>query len=320
MLAWRSGLRPSYRTDLCRALRGRRTTTGSDWRYSSSTFFSWGWHPYAGVPVAGDDDGGQLESAIARHRYAFGSNHLQLGVRPPAHLLTPATLPAKVAQLFERAFLPTPVGVAGHMRPSGREWVETLGEILLRRCTSNPLHSYPESAGDCPWCRIYRGGGPQFFAVLVVDNTATDVQVDELWKKITARKAGGLQVKDFSTYERPVVCPSPLPTGVTKVWTRYPMGWGLMAFALGLLFAAPSLVLIALIIGISGVVMVMGGKVNPAYRTEVQQREAAAETAKNSLQASEQLARNLVVEYHRLFFQPIWQTAERLSPAPEPGS
>ena len=260
-----------------------------------------GRHPYAGVPVAGDDDDGQLESAIARYRYAFGSNHLQLGIRPPAHLLTPAALPGKIVQLFEQAFLPAPSGRAGHSRPSGREWVDVLRAIPLRRCTSNPLHSYPESAADCPWCRIYREGGPQFFKVLVVGNTTTAVQVDELWKLIAARQADGLRLKDFSIYPQSTIRPVPLPTGVAEVRGAFYVGWALMALALCLLFSAPSVALIALIFGVLGVLMVMGGKVNPAYRKEAERRKNLAASAKRKLQDSQQAAREVVEEYNRLF-------------------
>jgi DNA-binding helix-hairpin-helix protein with protein kinase domain len=236
-----------------------------------------GRHPYAGVPISPAADDTQLEEAIARDHFAYGANHLAFGVRPPSNLLTPAALPASFGALFERAFGQAGSGTSpsGRGRPTGREWAGALGAVTLRRCTSNPLHVYPESAGECSWCQIYREGGPRYFAVLVATGGATRGQVEQLWREIVAKVPGNLPVRAVSAYPIPNIRPKPCPSGLK------PLREGFGQWMLTTLFGVSPL--------------------NPEYKRERERREAAVRRARAELDQALAAAQAVRTEYQRHF-------------------
>src|SRR5262249_8005475 len=81
-------------------------------------------------------------------------------VDPPPDSLLLEDLPPVMGSLFESAFRAN-----GNPRPTPQQWIEQLDQLLKMRrtCSTDKLHVYPGSAGECPWCRIEDRGGPSFF-------------------------------------------------------------------------------------------------------------------------------------------------------------
>lgn len=114
-----------------------------------------GRHPFIGAYANGDMP---MEKAIAEHRFAY-STRRSVGMKPPPGTVTLADFPPQVAAAFEAAFDPAA------NRPTAAQWVGLLEEVErgLRRCSSNPLHYYPGTATECPWCRMERIVGITLF-------------------------------------------------------------------------------------------------------------------------------------------------------------
>lgn len=142
-----------------------------------------GRHPFAGR-YAGKGDM-PLEQAIAEFRFAFGRHAGTAQMAPPPHALPLAGTSPGVAELFERAFGRD--GVRDGGRPSAAEWkaaLATLGKDLAT-CATSPGHKYPPTLAACPWCAIAQGGGPDFFAsVLVAVHHLSGFNAVEVWSAI----------------------------------------------------------------------------------------------------------------------------------------
>jgi DNA-binding helix-hairpin-helix protein with protein kinase domain len=120
-----------------------------------------GRHPFAGR-FRGEGDM-HIERAIAERRFAFSHRNDETQFDPPPASLNLADLPPSMGQMFERAFRTSPG--SGDQRPSPREWVLALEDLLKKRkeCKIDPTHVYFGEAEGCPWCRIETAGGPSFF-------------------------------------------------------------------------------------------------------------------------------------------------------------
>ena len=234
-----------------------------------------GRHPYAGVPVSTQAEDIPIDIAIKRDQFVFGANRSTLALRPPAHMLTPAALPSPIGQLFERAFGPSKSGVpgGGRNRPSGREWADVLGALPIRRCTSNPLHAFPESAGTCPWCRIQREGGPSYFNVVVPSSAGTTDQVERLWQLIVGKRPATLKIRALSEYSVPVLQPTPLPAGLHSIHESFQDRLLLVCF------------------GVS--------PVNPAYIQERSRRQALVGSTRTALDKAVATAATMPAEYQQ---------------------
>ncbi|MBO4555771.1 MAG: hypothetical protein J5706_03355 [Elusimicrobiales bacterium] len=78
------------------------------------------------------------------------------GIVPPPYAPDFNYLPPNVRYLFVRAFIQSfsdPM-----QRPTAEEWYNGLETMRknLAQCSANPLHKYPDSLAECPWCKIDR--------------------------------------------------------------------------------------------------------------------------------------------------------------------
>jgi DNA-binding helix-hairpin-helix protein with protein kinase domain len=119
-----------------------------------------GRHPYVGRY------GGQgdltVEQAIEQNRFAFGRNRKQFLMEPPPNCPLLGDTSPQIVELFERAFRPE--AATGLTRPRASDWTHALRsfEASLVQCRDDPGHYYARG-NSCPWCRIAKAGGPNFF-------------------------------------------------------------------------------------------------------------------------------------------------------------
>ncbi|TWT76959.1 Protein kinase domain protein [Posidoniimonas polymericola] len=120
-----------------------------------------GRHPFAGR-FRGEGDM-HIERAISEGRFAFSKYRNQTQMDPPPASLSLTDLPPQIAEMFEAALRCDPA--AGQQRPSARQWVTALENLLKNRreCDIDSSHIYYNGAPECPWCRIEANGGPAFF-------------------------------------------------------------------------------------------------------------------------------------------------------------
>jgi len=178
-----------------------------------------GRHPFAGSFRRRGEM--PIERAIREFRFAYGRQAQEREASPPPHCLTLGDLPYDVARLFEEAF--SPRATNGLIRPPAERWVETLAksEKSLGSCGEDPGHFFFLAGGECPWCRIADGGGPEFFAVADQGQQAPttappeviggDFQPDRAWAHIAR-----VSEPDTTPPEPPAaleegILPTPLP-------------------------------------------------------------------------------------------------------------
>ncbi len=149
-----------------------------------------GRHPFAGRLRGGEEL--TIERAIAERRFAFSPNKSETLVDPPPASLLLDDLPAPLAEMFEQAFRSRGEADA---RPSARQWVQRLEQLLGRRkvCSFDGSHVYFDQLQECPWCRIEDEGGPAFF---VLGGSSSMVSHDRL--EALDRKIDELTVPVFS--------------------------------------------------------------------------------------------------------------------------
>ncbi len=142
-----------------------------------------GRHPFCGRFLGRGDL--PLEQAIAEYRFAFSRSGASLEMEPPPHALPIESVSAELADLFERAFRRG--SDRPHARPTPRQFREALArfEKSLRVCPRKARHHVPKDhLGDCPWCAIVRGGGPDFFPALPKPRPTPRFSLDKAWKAI----------------------------------------------------------------------------------------------------------------------------------------
>ncbi len=127
-----------------------------------------GRHPFSGVSETGHLT---IPEAIAAGAFAFSATRSG-PLTPPPGAMALTDLPAALADLFERAFGPTP-----EQRPSPRDWIEALSdaENAQRPCLDAVRHDYDLNAGACPLCRIENEGAAPLFPWRPPELTVTDV-------------------------------------------------------------------------------------------------------------------------------------------------
>jgi DNA-binding helix-hairpin-helix protein with protein kinase domain len=176
-----------------------------------------GRHPYAGR-FAGRGDM-PIEKAIKEFRFAFSQSAASLQMARPPMTLPLQEVTPQLSLLFERAFCAG--SERSNARPGAGEWYAALYAMRsqLRVCGSDRGHRFPAQVGDCPWCKIIRDGGPNFFVSVTVRTSPTgvvDVTIDitTLWRNIETIPG------PKNTCVRPLgqvpcqLTPCPLPPGV----------------------------------------------------------------------------------------------------------
>jgi DNA-binding helix-hairpin-helix protein with protein kinase domain/Flp pilus assembly protein TadD len=116
-----------------------------------------GRHPFAGK-YEGDEDK-SLEDCIRELRFAYAPDaHLRWKIRRPPGTLALDATGARLALMFERAFLTED-------RPAPREWIEALEDLAknLKQCSLHPGHHYFNELAACPFCDIETRTGLMLF-------------------------------------------------------------------------------------------------------------------------------------------------------------
>lgn len=149
-----------------------------------------GRHPFSGVPLVKADI--PIVKAIQDGLYAYTRNPTKL--KPPPNTPPLTMLDAATRDLFERAFGST-------RRPTATEWRDVLDALMkqLARCKNDPKHSFPASAGECPWCRLIAAARLMFF-LPGRGATAAAFRPEDIQKFIN--NLAGMQLP-FPTYVRP---------------------------------------------------------------------------------------------------------------------
>lgn len=192
-----------------------------------------GRHPFAGR-YAGRGDM-PLEQAIAEFRFAFGRHASAVQMSPPPHALALVGASRGVADLFERAF--SRDGARDGSRPTAAEWKTSLAGLgkELATCPASAGHKYPRTLSACPWCAIAQGGGPDFFAsVLVAVRHLAGFNAVEVWAAILGIPAPEAAPALPTPPSTPAV-----PTQPVERWRR--LAWrsqAPVAFVAGLVFLA----------------------------------------------------------------------------------
>ncbi len=179
-----------------------------------------GRHPFAGRYRGKGDM--PIERAIREYRFAFGRHAHTRQMEPPPHTLPFSTLPAMVADLFERAFAPPKLAQG---RPGAHDWLRALEQLGadLRACSRNSTHKYPRNLPDCPWCALEQASGTAFFllserfaaADLVVAGLP-DFDLERVWSRIQATVPPGDEAMPAPRPRTPIV-PTPLPDALRRV-------------------------------------------------------------------------------------------------------
>ncbi|MNS19168.1 Protein kinase domain protein [compost metagenome] len=144
-----------------------------------------GKHPFSGrYSGAGDMP---ITNAIREFRFAYGRDAGRKSMSPPPNSPTLDMVPARIADMFERAF-----GVNGAKgnRPTAQEWRMALDEFRqsLKSCTSNPAHKFHAGGLRCPWCQFESNAKIFYFIAFAVSlpTGSAKFDVEFLWQKITA--------------------------------------------------------------------------------------------------------------------------------------
>ncbi|MCI0535012.1 MAG: hypothetical protein L0Z50_07275 [Verrucomicrobiales bacterium] len=145
-----------------------------------------GRHPFAGYRGRGDKP---IPEAIKEYRFAFAPDAHAMEMAPPPHSLLLGDLSPEIATSFLRAF--SRGSAQNGARPSARRWAETLGrlEAQLQRCSIDPAHYHFGGLKDCPWCRIERGSGPNYFisvSIQLLAASPAQVDIGPIWTQIVA--------------------------------------------------------------------------------------------------------------------------------------
>jgi DNA-binding helix-hairpin-helix protein with protein kinase domain len=199
-----------------------------------------GRHPFSGTYLGAGEN--TLENSIKEHRFAYGDDAEKRLMRQPPATLPLSVVTARVANLFERAFLTV------ENRPSAREWIEALGELEenLRDCSVNSSHYYLSSLKKCPWCALEGQTGVLFFPPRFTGELGTNGEFDlvTIGRLIDAIRPPELErnlpatTQNFLTGTLGLLPPSPkLEQALTNYnWNLvfYLVGVGLSLFCLGL--------------------------------------------------------------------------------------
>lgn len=250
-----------------------------------------GRHPFAGYRGRGDKP---IPEAIKEYRFAFAPDANQMEMAPPPHSLLLGDLPPEVATNFLRAF--SRGSAQNGARPSAREWAESLGrmESELRRCTVDPAHYFYTGLSSCPWCRIERGSGPNYFlSVSIQLLAASPAQIDirPIWAQIIAIPRPDAYLSPIRQ-AAPIRCvPQPLP-GTFQAQRNFMRAMGVLALAstslllLGLFNVAFAVIMFPVCVAIVGVWV--AAYVNSPHYLERQRRRSILADCDRQVRLAEQ--------------------------------
>ena len=105
-----------------------------------------GRHPFAGKNDSSEDI--DEEKAIRNNWFAYSLQNAHNKLLPPVDSFPIKALSDDLIALFHQSF------EEGETRPSPAKWVAALDAFLktMVNCTESPIHIYPASFPDCPWC------------------------------------------------------------------------------------------------------------------------------------------------------------------------
>jgi DNA-binding helix-hairpin-helix protein with protein kinase domain len=240
-----------------------------------------GRHPYSGVPLT-QDVGNALEEDIKKLRFAYSRDAQQRGIAPPPRSIPISLVPANVEGMFRYAF--TEPGVKGQ-RPTAATWVTALDGVLcdLQRCESSTLHCYPKHLPSCPWCEL-DNSGVVFFIDLAPPPLASAVfDIAKVWSQIEAFTCPPALPPPVQAAP---VAPRPLPTSANRKGEVVVYRAFILAAALGLSLAVPSLCVVFLFAALIGCGAI-GSLGETERRAERMKREAALKDAMSAMAAAE---------------------------------
>ncbi|AEG15146.1 hypothetical protein Desku_1566 [Desulfofundulus kuznetsovii DSM 6115] len=141
-----------------------------------------GRHPFSGQYL-GRGDAPTLEQNIQNFRFAYSSLKDKQIRQPPGTLSLSAVSPG-VAELFERAFSPSGTREGG--RPSAREWVKNLNDLLqqVKVCSLHNGHHYFKALTQCPWCIIERETKVRLYNFVITSIGTSSFNLEAVWAAI----------------------------------------------------------------------------------------------------------------------------------------
>lgn len=168
-----------------------------------------GRHPFTGINKTTEE--WDEERAIREHQFAWSLLNLNKKLQPPVNSLNITILNTGVTDLFHKAF------EHDINRPTAEAWIQELDQLskTMVTCPKSTVHSYPNTAPQCPWCYFKEQKGILFF----LDNTtAGPTLMGDIHQFINGYQPEKLQLNTLSaTY------PSAHPGGVSidPQWYKY---------------------------------------------------------------------------------------------------
>lgn len=145
-----------------------------------------GRHPFAGTPLPQRNDvGNDMSVDIRSFRFADAPDNSLRGLVAPPAAVPAGMLPSAMRAMFTQAF--TEQGA--RQRPTAAQWVVELDQLRAhtRVCSVNGHHSFPTSAGSCPWCVLDRRGIAHFVTQQIAAKVqAAKIAIPALWTQISS--------------------------------------------------------------------------------------------------------------------------------------
>ena len=113
--------------------------------------------PFTGINQTKDDF--DEEKAIRSKEFAYSIKRTNKKLLPAKHSLSLKKFPAIIAKLFHQSFEEV------NHRPTPKDWVLALDELNKEtiQCSNFKSHYYPQTMGECPWCKFSAEEGIIFF-------------------------------------------------------------------------------------------------------------------------------------------------------------
>ena len=181
-----------------------------------------------------------------------------VGMQPPPAVPSLKSFPPSIGSAFETAFGPDGV----QQRPTAKQWIALLSELEqgLRVCSSSALHHYPQSASECPWCKMERLLGielfttpaPNFTTPSAANAAAASGDLTALWRAIEA-----IQPPPNGPFTPSLHTPTLEPSAEAKAarnskWKRQGLGTALLVVAIAIAVGFPSFWIAWLFVGALG--------------------------------------------------------------------
>lgn len=239
-----------------------------------------GRHPFSGVPQK-KEAGEALESDIEEFRYAYARDAKSRGMLPPPKAIPMGLVPDAMQAMFEQAF--TERGASG-TRPTAQQWVAAIDGLRkhLKKCSSTPIHVYPDHLPDCPWCKLEQQGVVYFIDLgITVTQTVGGFVLSKAWALIEAVPS-----------PPPVVLPSigsltvtanPLPPGLSSNGRNAAVKTIILVVAFCVMVALPKA---WILVGIAAAILwnMVGASDSPERNAERQKRKNAHLAAERAYQ------------------------------------